>query len=134
GIAIEVGKPFKPGDWLLVEGRRAEVIEVNWRSTRLRTNDDIYLDIPNKMIVGTTITNLTYPTRQHAIRLSVGFDYATPPNFIKDIMAKAAAAAPGVLATPAPRVFLKDFADSAVLYEIKFWLEDESKFTDIVDG
>ena len=134
GIALEIGKPFKTGDWLKIDQQHAEVIEVNWRSTRLRTNDDIYLDIPNKSIVGTTITNLTYPTRQHAIRLSVGFDYSTPPNFIKDIMAKAAAGAQGVLATPPPKVYLKDFADSAVTYEIKFWIEDESKFTDILDG
>ena len=134
GIALEIGKPFKTGDWLKIDQQHAEVIEVNWRSTRLRTNDDIYLDIPNKAIVGSTITNLTYPTRQHAIRLTVGFDYATPPNFIKDIMSRAAGAVPGVLGTPSPKVFLKDFADSAVVYEIKFWLEDESKYNDIVDG
>ena len=134
GVALELGKPFKTGDWLVVDGKHAEVIEVNWRSTRLRTNDDIYLDIPNKAIVGATITNLTYPTRQHAIRLSVGFDYSTPPNFIKDVMARAAAEVPGVLVTPPPKVFLKDFGDSAVIYEIKFWLDDESRFSDIVDG
>jgi small-conductance mechanosensitive channel/CRP-like cAMP-binding protein len=134
GIALELGKPFKTGDWLKIDHQHAEVIEVNWRSTRLRTNDDIYLDIPNKSIVGSTITNLTYPTRQHAIRLTVGFDYATPPNFIKDVMARAASEVPGVLTTPRPKVFLKDFADSAVTYEIKFWLEDESMFNDIVDG
>jgi small-conductance mechanosensitive channel len=134
GIALELGKPFKTGDWLNIQGQHAEVIEVNWRSTRLRTNDDIYLDIPNKAIVGATITNLTYPTRQHAIRLSVGFDYHTAPNFIKDVMSQAAGKVPGVLAVPAPKVFLKDFGESAVIYEIKFWLEDESKFNDIVDG
>ena len=134
GIALEIGKPFKPGDWLKVEGQHAEVIEVNWRSTRLRTNDHIYLDIPNKTIVGATITNLTYPTRQHAIRLSVGFEYGTPPNLVKDIVGRAAAAVDGVLAAPLPKVYLKDFGDSAVIYEIKFWLDDESRFNDIVDG
>jgi len=134
GIALEIGKPFKPGDWLKAEGQHAEVIEVNWRSTRLRTNDDIYLDIPNKTIAGATITNLTYPTRQHAIRLSVGFEYSAPPNFVKDIIARAAAEVPGVLVTPPPKVFLKDFGDSAVIYEIKFWIEDEARFNDIMDG
>jgi small-conductance mechanosensitive channel/CRP-like cAMP-binding protein len=134
GIALEIGKPFKPGDWLKVEGQHAEVMEVNWRSTRLRTNDDIYLDIPNKTIVGATITNLTYPTRQHAIRLQVGFEYSTPPNLIKDMLGRAAAEVPGVLPTPPPKVFLWDFADSAVLYEIKFWLDDETRYNDILDG
>jgi len=133
GIALEIGKPFKTGDWLKVEGQHAEVMEVNWRSTRLRTNDNIYLDIPNKSIVGTTITNLTYPTRQHALRLTVGFEYSVPPNFIKDVISQAAREATGVLANPAPKVFLKDFGESAVIYEIKYWIEDESLFNDIVD-
>ena len=134
GLALELSKPFKTGDWLVVDGQHAEVIEVNWRSTKLRTNDDVYLDLPNKNIVGAKIINLTYPTRQHAIRITVGFDYQTPPNLVKDVMVRATAVVPGVLATPAPKVFLKDFGDSAVLYEIKFWLEDESRYNDIVDG
>jgi small-conductance mechanosensitive channel/CRP-like cAMP-binding protein len=134
GIAIEVGKPFKPGDWLLIGEQRAEVIEVNWRSTRLRTNDDICLDIPNKSIVGSTITNLTYPTAQHGIRLEVRFDYRISPTLVKDCMVRAAAHAPGVLASPPPKVFLKAFAESAITYEIKFWIENEAIFNDIVDA
>ena len=134
GIALEIGKPFKPGDWLVVEGKHAEVIEVNWRSTRLRDNDAIYIDIPNKTVAGATIVNLTYPTREHAIRLTVGFDYSVPPNFVKDCMVRATASAPGVLAKPPPKVFLKAFADSAINYEIKFWLDDESRFNDILDA
>jgi CRP-like cAMP-binding protein len=134
GIAIEIGKPFKPGDWLVVEGKHAEVIEVNWRSTRLRDNNDVYIDIPNKHIAGTTIVNLTFPTREHALRMVIGFDYGVPPNFVKDCLVRAASHAFGVLKKPAPKAFLKDFADSAILYEIKFYLDDESRFNDIVDS
>src|SRR5437667_9895755 len=39
GIAIQINRPFKVGDWLQVGERFAEVMELNWRSTRLRTND-----------------------------------------------------------------------------------------------
>ena len=45
GVSIHISKPFKPGDWLIADNQQAEVIEVNWRSTRLRTNDDTYLDV-----------------------------------------------------------------------------------------
>lgn len=134
GLAIEIGKPFKVGDWLVVDSQHAEVVEVNWRSTKLRTNDDVYLDVPNKAIVSGKIVNLTYPTRQHALRLIIGFDYQTPPNFVKDIMVRATAEVPGVLASPAPKVYLKDFVDSKILYEIKFWMEDQTRFNDIADG
>src|SRR5438128_5038427 len=41
GISIQINLPFKVGDWLQVGERYAEVMEINWRSTRLRTNDNI---------------------------------------------------------------------------------------------
>src|SRR6266705_2360280 len=41
GVSIQINRPFKVGDWLQVGERYAEVMEINWRSTRLRTNDNI---------------------------------------------------------------------------------------------
>jgi CRP-like cAMP-binding protein len=38
GVALQIGKPFLQGDWLILDSRYAEVMEINWRSTRLRTN------------------------------------------------------------------------------------------------
>src|SRR5881392_4172507 len=77
GISIQINRPYKVGDWLQVGERFAEVMEINWRSTRLRTNDGIYLDIPNNEMVGHTIVNLHYPTEVHAMRIRVGIDYKT---------------------------------------------------------
>jgi small-conductance mechanosensitive channel/CRP-like cAMP-binding protein len=134
GIALEVSKPFKIGDWLIVENQHAQVIEVNWRSTRLRTNDDVYFDIPNKQIVGQTVTNLSYPTREHAMRLTIGVDYDAPPTKVKEVLARAARNGRHVLKNPAPRVFLKDFADFAVLYEVKFWMDNHQLYNDVLDS
>ncbi len=131
GIALQIGKPFKVGDWLIVDKIRAEVIEVNWRSTRLRTNDDIYLDIPNKTVVGSTITNLSYPTRAHAHRIRIGFEYSAPPNTVRDVLRRAAEKADGVLEHPPVKIYLVDYGDSSVIYEIKYSLEDEGRFNDI---
>jgi hypothetical protein len=46
------------------------VVEINWRATRLRTTDEIMIEIPNRQISNITITNLSRPTRRHAMRLS----------------------------------------------------------------
>src|SRR4051794_13807163 len=110
GMAVQINKPYKVGDWLHVGDHFAEVMEINWRSTRLRTNDDINLDIPNNEIVRTTIVNLHYPTEVHAMRLRVGVDYNVPPNRVKDALARAAQSAKNVLRDPPVKVFLVDFA------------------------
>ena len=134
GFALHFGKSVRPGDWLMVDQRHAEVMEVNWRTTRLRTNDNIYLDIPNSQISKSIIVNLTRPDRLHAMRLSVGIDYGVPPNDVKDLLLQATIRAEGLCAEPRPKVFLTQFGESAITYEIKFWMEDQSRFNDILDA
>ena len=105
-------------------------MEITWRSTRLRTNDAIYLDIPNNEMVSGTIVNLHYPTQIHAMRIRVGVDYDVPPNRVKDALLRAASSAEGVLPTPPVRVFVVDFADPAVLYEIKFSMGNHQAYNE----
>src|SRR5213596_1298091 len=134
GISIQINRPYKVGDWLQVHERFAEVMEINWRSTRLRTNDGIYLDIPNNEMVSHEIVNLHYPTEVHAMRIRVGVEYKNRPNRVKDALFRAASSADGVLAEPKVRVFLVDFADFAVIYEIKFYMGNHSRINEINDA
>src|SRR5881398_1185101 len=134
GVSIQINRPYKVGDWLQVHERFAEVMEINWRSTRLRTNDNIYLDIPNNVMVGHEIVNLHYPTEVHAMRIRVGVEYKNPPNVVKDALFRAASTAKNVLAQPKVKVFLVDFADFAVIYEIKFYMGNHSRINEINDA
>src|SRR5947209_3838173 len=51
GMSLQINRPYKVGDCLKVGDTYRELREVNWRSTRLCTNDTIYLDIPNNEMV-----------------------------------------------------------------------------------
>src|SRR5438270_713480 len=134
GMSIQINRPYKVSDWLKVGDTYGEVREINWRSTRLRTNDGIYLDIPNNEIVKTTIINLHYPTEVHAMRIRVGIDYNVPPNRVKDALTRAAQSALNVLPEPKVRVFLVDFADHAVVYEIKYYMGNHSRINETNDA
>jgi len=134
GIALQINKPYKVGDWLHVADKYAEVMEINWRSTRFRTNDGIYLDIPNYKIARDVITNLHYPTEIHAMRIRVGVDYDVPPNRVKDALHRATSTAEGVVPEPPVRVFLVDFAESAVIYEIKFSMGNHRAINEVSDA
>ena len=134
GIAIQINRPYKVGDWLKVGDTYGEVREINWRSTRLCTNDDIYLDIPNNEMVSHQIVNLHYPTETHAMRIRVGVEYKNPPNRVKDVLVRAAQSANNVLAHPPVKVFLVDFADHAVIYEIKFYMGNHARINETNDS
>jgi small-conductance mechanosensitive channel/CRP-like cAMP-binding protein len=134
GVSIQINRPYKVGDWLQVGERFAEVKEINWRSTRLCTNDDIYLDIPNNEMVSHQIVNLHYPTEIHAMRIRVGIDYNVPPNRVKDALGRAAQSAKNVVPHPPVKVFLVDFADHAVIYEIKYYMGNHSRINETNDA
>ncbi len=142
GFTLHFGRPFQVGDWLLLDHQHVQVTEINWRSTRFRTPDDVQLDVPNAHIVKQTITNYSGhrragsvgERRPHGLRLEVGVEYSAPPNRVRDVLAGAAAAAPGILAQPAPEVFVKGFGDSAVTYEVRYWIDDHARHNPIADA
>src|SRR5256885_1723372 len=134
GMSIQINRPYRVGDWLKIGDTYAEVREINWRSTRLCTNDTIYLDIPNNEMVRQTIVNLHYPTEVHAMRIRVGIDYNVPPNIVKDVLGRAAQSAKNVLANPPVRIFLVDFADHAITYEIKSYMGNHARFNETNDA
>ena len=134
GVSIQINRPYKVGDWLKVGDTYGEVREINWRSTRLCTNDNIYLDIPNNEMVSHQIVNLYYPTEVHAMRIRVGVEYKNPPNVVKEALYRAASTAKGVLAEPKTKIFLVDFGESACIYEIKYYMGNHARINEVNDA
>jgi small-conductance mechanosensitive channel/CRP-like cAMP-binding protein len=131
GIALNLERPFDIGDWIWVGDTDGEVIEINWRATRLRTRDDNYLIIPNGSITKQNIINFHYPSRAHALKCVVGVEYNAAPNDVMNVLRQAVRRTPGVLAQE-PRIRLKQFGDFAIHYEIKFWVDNRAASEDIL--
>lgn len=132
GFSIYLEKPFRTGDWLLVDGQHARVVEVTWRSTRLITDDAVMIDVPNSHITKNTITNFARPTPQHVLNIEIGLHYNVPPQRAQEVLREAAATVRGVLTNPAPCVLVKEFADSAIIYEIEVWVDDHGQFDEVM--
>ncbi len=134
GIALSVERPFQVGDWVQVSGIHGEVIETNWRATRLRTNDNAYFIIPNSAIAKDAIINFYQPNRRHALRIKIGVAYEAEPNVVKKVLADAVAAVEGVLKDREPTVRILEFGDSAITYEVKYWVDDHAKYQEYNDA
>jgi small-conductance mechanosensitive channel/CRP-like cAMP-binding protein len=134
GFCLQAGKAYRAGDWLVVDGQHVEVVEINWRSTRFRNEDEESINIPNSQLAKATIVNLYYPTPVHAKRVRVGVEYRVPPNEVKEALVKAAASVKGGLTDPAPEALLISFGDSSINYDLKFWLRDGRCYAQVIDG
>ena len=132
GMALHFERPFRTGDWLLVDDMHGRVVEVSWRSTRLVTTDDVLIDVPNNKIVSNTITNFANPTPRHAVHATIGLHYDVPPARAQRVLARAAASVVGVCREPAPVVYVKEFDDSSIAYDVKVWIDDHSIFRQVL--
>jgi len=134
GLSLQIQRPYKVGDWLKVGDTYGEVMEIRWGATRLRTNDAIMLHIPNNMMVKQTLVNLTYPTRAHYMRLFIGAEYGVPPNRVKDALMRATLQARGVEKHPPPQIFVSEYGESAIIYQIKFTMTTHSGYYETRDA
>lgn len=134
GIALQIGKPFEVGHWVELAGQEGVVVEVNWRSTTIRTFENNYITIPNSNIAKSEIYNFSVPTKLVQRAMTVGVDYLTPPNKAKSVLLGAARAADGVREKPAPTCRLSDYGDFAITYRLRFWIGDYKDYRVIEDN
>ncbi len=122
GMALDLEKPFKPGDWLLIDGRtRAQVLDMSWRSTHLRTQEGLDIYEPNATLSVSRLINYGSGEQPVAIEIRVGLPYGVPPAEVKEALSEAARSAPGTVDRPPVRVMLESFDDHAITYFLRVW-------------
>jgi len=56
-ITVLLDRPFKVGDWIGVGSAEGEVVEINLRTTLIRTSADTIITMPNASLVNTPVEN-----------------------------------------------------------------------------
>ncbi|GHU03170.1 mechanosensitive ion channel protein [Betaproteobacteria bacterium] len=100
------------------------VTRITTRYTVLRTLSGTEVLIPNEYLVGNTVRNLSFSDKRIRVATKVGVAYDTDVDRAFQLMIEIARAHPRVLADPKPGVALTEFADSAILLELGFWVGD----------
>ena len=133
GLALQTERSFNVGDWVRFGEREGVVTDISWRATKLRTRANDLVIIPNSVISKDMLINYSAPSRVHAILAQVGAHYRHPPHEVEAALEEAADQTPGILPKPRVDVRTKDYADSSIVYEIKYWIADYKDSEDISD-
>ena len=123
GIIVLAERKVRVGDVLDVEGIIGTVIEINTRSSILRSSDEVETMIPNSLFLEKRVTNRTLSSAKMRRSLRVGAAYGSSPQKVMEILSDAATRHGLVLKSPAPFAVLDDFGDSALIFSLYFWLE-----------
>jgi small-conductance mechanosensitive channel/CRP-like cAMP-binding protein len=126
GIALHVEGAFNVGD-VLHSGDYVGVVEsVSWRATRMRGFNNQTLVLPNSVIARERLEVFPHGNLNARI-LQLGIDYNVAPATVIEIVSQAAAHVDGVARELPCFARVGAFADSSVIYEIKYHTRDYAK-------
>jgi len=121
GLILLIERPIKVGDRIEIGKVIGDVAEIRARATLVRTNDDIYLIVPNADFITNTVTNWSYRTPRVRFHFPVGVAYDSDPRAVEKALLDAASKNGSVLKEPAPSVLFIAFGESSLDFELVCW-------------
>ena len=125
GIVILLERTLKVGDFVdLQSGVRGHVREIGLRYTRVNTNDDVDVIVPNSEFINGRVTNWTYDNRIRRLHIPFGVAYGSDKELVKAAALRAARRVEGTVLGPGrePDAWLIGFGNSSLDFELVVWV------------
>ncbi len=124
GFILMVTKPFKIGDYIILNGVEGTVTQIAILHTRLNSASNQAIFIPNSQAVtATVVNNSANDTRRVDMVFSISYenDFAKAQNIILEVLKND----PRVLQDPAPTVRMVEHASSSINIAVRPWCKAE---------
>lgn len=125
GIFLIFDRMVSIGDYVeLDKGVRGAVVEIGPRATRIRTNDNINVLVPNSQLIEKPVTNWTLKGDTRRIHIPFSVAYGADRNLVRETVLAAAKASPFTLPETEERksqVWLVAFGESGLDFELLVW-------------
>ncbi len=126
GLILLFDRSLKVGDFVeLASGARGEVKDIKMRATRIGTNDNIDVLVPNSEFINGHVINWTHRDVSRRMRIPFGVAYGTDKEVVRAAALEAAAELQFTVTgndQRKPQVWLVGFGDSALNFELVVWL------------
>jgi len=124
GFIILLDRSIRIGNIVQVGADVGQVTQITTRYTVLKHPGGTEFIVPNETLIGSTVQNQSFSDSRVRLATTVGVAYDSDLDRVAQLMTATAAAHPRVLAEPAPKVSLTQFADSSIHLELGFWIDD----------
>jgi potassium-dependent mechanosensitive channel len=119
GLILLLDRSLRVGDAVSVGEFSGQVARIRMRATTITLWDRSEMVVPNKDFVTGKLVNWTLSYPESRVDVKVGVAYDSDINLVRRILLEIASANPNVMKVPPPEVFLMEFADSAVKFELR---------------
>jgi small-conductance mechanosensitive channel len=124
GIILLMDRSIKPGDVIAVGDTYGWVNKIGVRAVSVLTREGKEHLIPNEDLMTREVENWSYSSPNVRISIPVGVSYNTDMDQAIDLMKQACVDVPRVLNHPKPVVWMLEFGDNSVNFEIRCWIKD----------
>lgn len=124
GIILLFERPISVGDRVLVNGVEGDVKEINIRSTKITSINNISIIVPNSDFISGHVVNYSYGDTRIRIDVEVGVSYDSDLDLVLETLKQIALNHKDILKTPEPMVLLNDFGDSSWDMILRCWIPD----------
>jgi len=125
GIIILLEKTLKIDDFVdLQSGVRGHVREIGLRYTRITTNDDVDIIVPNSEFINGRVTNWTYGSTLRRVRIPFSVAYGTDKSAVREAGLRAARGVESTVSDELHRadVWLVGLGESSLDFELVVWV------------
>lgn len=124
GLFLIFDRMVSVGDYVELDDARGAIVEIGPRATRIRTNDNINIIVPNSSLIEGKVTNWTLKGDTRRIHVPFSVAYGADRAEVRDVVLKAARAIPFTLPETDDRkcqVWLVGFGESGLDFELLVW-------------
>ena len=114
GLILLAERPVKIGDWVKLGDQEGDIKRISVRSTEIQVGDKSTLIVPNSELITKTIRNMTMGNAQGRIQIQFSVPLSTDVAAVRQILLDCYTEHVGVLAEPAPSVFIDSIANGQV--------------------
>ena len=122
GLSIFLQRNLTVGDQLQIAAYEGEVVELDWQTTKLRSEDGGIVVIPNRMLIASPVVNYGQMNGRRRTKVEVTIPGEAPPNRVIDALLAAARDVPGVLSAPGPEALYCGRAGNGDVFHIFAWV------------
>ena len=129
GMHLLADRPIRVGDYvkLSLENVEGSVVDVGWRSTRIRMLQNNVVIVPNSKVAQSVITNYDLDERRMAVPIRVSVGYDVDPEHVERVLVdetrRAAGEIDGLLADPPPAArLIPGFGEYSLDFTLVCWV------------
>lgn len=122
GLIILFERPISVGDRVTVANIEGDVTEINIRSTKVRTVNNVSIIVPNSEFVSKDVINYSHGDPTYRLDINVGVAYGSNLETVLKAMSEVADENPMVMVEPEPEVHLIEFGDSSWNMQLRAWI------------